>query len=249
MRVLIAIPVFNEQRYVADILARIQSLSDDVLVVDDGSTDDTHAILSEIDGIERIRHSDNLGYGRSLIDAFEFAARRNFDWIITIDCDDQHEPALIPSFVERAERDDADIVSGSRYLRDLPGNTPPPDDRRRINHRITRLLNDKLSLKLTDAFCGFKAFRVSALERLSLSVPGYAFPLQLWVQAACHGLRIHELPVHLIYNDPTRHFGGRLDDPEARLRHYLEVFETEMKTVSEAGVNRRVIYDSLPCGE
>ena len=88
MRVLIAIPVFNEQRYVADILARIQSLSDDVLVVDDGSTDDTHAILAEIDGIERIRHLDNLGYGRSLIDAFEFAARRDFDWIITIDCDD-----------------------------------------------------------------------------------------------------------------------------------------------------------------
>ena len=131
----------------------------------------------------------------------------------------------------------------------MPGNTPPPDDRRRINHRITRLLNEKLGLDLTDVFCGFKAFRVSALERLSLSVPGYAFPLQLWVQAACQDLRICELPVHLIYHDPTRHFGGRLDDPEARLQHYLEVFEAERRIVSAAGENRRVICDSLPCAE
>ncbi|MFQ5412205.1 MAG: glycosyltransferase family 2 protein [Phycisphaerae bacterium] len=247
MRVLIAIPVFNEERYVADILARIRPLSDDILVVDDGSTDATHRILSEFAKLERIRHPDNLGYGRSLIDAFEFAARRDFDWIITIDCDDQHEPALIPAFIERAERDDVDVVSGSRYLRDMPGNTPPPGDRRRINLRITRLLNQKLGLDLTDAFCGFKAFRVSALRRLSLSVPGYAFPLQFWVQAAYRRLRMCELPVHLIYNDPTRHFGGTLDDPEARLRHYLYVFDAEWARVSASWDREMVACDSVPC--
>lgn len=235
MRILIAVPVFNEQRYVKDILARIRRLADDVLVVDDGSTDATQDILAATPGITIIRHAVNRGYGRSMIDAFDHAARHEYDWIITIDCDDQHEPALIPDFIERAAQDNADIISGSRYLVDLPGNTAPPNDRRQINRRITDLLNQTLDLDLTDAFCGFKAYRVSALRQMCLTIPGYAFPMQFWVQAARLGLRICELPVRLIYNDPTRHFGGLLDDPHARMQHYLDVFHTELaKTKSAA---------------
>lgn len=233
MRILIAVPVFNEQQYVEDVLARIRRLADDVLVVDDGSTDATPDILTATPGITVIRHAVNRGYGRSLIDAFEHAANRGYDWIITIDCDDQHEPARIPAFIERAAQDDVDIISGSRYLVDLPGNTAPPGDRRRINRRVTDLLNQTLDLNLTDAFCGFKAYRVAAMRRLCLTIPGYAFPMQFWVQAARLGLRICELPVRLIYNDPTRHFGGLLDDPHARMQHYLDVFHTELTELAK----------------
>ena len=89
-------------------------------------------------------------------------------------------------------------------------------------------LNRRLGLNITDAFCGFKAYRVAALRDLHITVPGYAMPMQFWVQAARAGLRVRELPVRLIYNDPTRHFGGLLDDPAIRLQHYLEVLETEL---------------------
>ena len=75
---------------------------------------------------------------------------------------------------------------------------------------MTTIINDLFHLGLTDAFCGFKAHRVSSLRRLKLDVSGYAFPLQLWPQVAAAGLRLTELPVRLIYNDPTRHFGGSL---------------------------------------
>ena len=198
MQVLIALPVFNEERYVQDVLGRIRLLTDHVLVVDDGSTDATPQILSKIPAITVIRHPENRGYGQSLIDAFDYSDRHNYDWVITIDCDDQHEPAQIPAFLERAARGDVDVVSGSRYLQDFPGNTAAPSDRRRINRQITELLNSTLGLELTDAFCGFKAYRVSAVSRLTLSIPGYAFPLQFWAQAACHRLRISELPVPLV---------------------------------------------------
>jgi len=241
VRILIAVPVFNEQRHVKNVLARIRLLDDDVLVVDDGSTDATPDILAATKGITVIRHAVNRGYGRSMIDAFDHAARHGYDWIITIDCDDQHEPARIPSFIERAEQDDSDIISGSRYLVDMPGNTAPPDDRRRINRRITDLLNQTLGLNLTDAFCGFKAYRVASFRPLRLTIPGYAFPIQFWIQAAHHGLRICELPVRLIYNDPTRHFGGHLDDPRARLQHYLDVFHTELAKMKSAACC------SVPC--
>jgi dolichol-phosphate mannosyltransferase len=231
MRVLVAIPVFNEETYVQRVLAQVLHHTSDVLVVDDGSTDRTAEILSRTPEIRVIRHPENRGYGQSMIDAFAYADRFEYDWLITIDCDDQHEPARIPDFVRRAVQDDSDIVSGSRYLMEMPGNTSAPDDRRRINATITRMLNDRLGLRLTDAFCGFKAYRVSAVSRLDLSVPGYAFPLQFWAQAWRAGLRIVELPVELIYNDPSRHFGGLLDDPDSRLRHYLDVFESEMTRV------------------
>jgi glycosyltransferase involved in cell wall biosynthesis len=224
MRLLVAIPVFNEERYVSRVLAEVGRYIDDILVVDDGSTDRTGDILSDTPGITVIRHPENRGYGRSLIDAFNYARHADYDWLITLDSDNQHEPARIPAFIDRAASGDVDVVSGSRYLVDLPGNTAAPEDRRRINRRITRMLNRILGLSLTDAFCGFKAYRVGAMSQLSLTADGYAFPMQFWAQAVAAGLRICELPVPLIYNDPNRQFGGRLDDPEIRLRHYIDVF-------------------------
>jgi hypothetical protein len=67
------------------------------------------------------------------------------------------------------------------------------------------------------------------MRQITLDVTGYAFPMQLWPQVAAAGFRITELSVRLIYNDPTRHFGGQLDDADNRLQHYLDVFNTEMQ--------------------
>ncbi|MBN2562248.1 MAG: glycosyltransferase family 2 protein [Phycisphaerae bacterium] len=234
MRVLVAIPAFNEDRHVVRVLSEVLRLADDllaitdVLVVDDGSTDATAAILDRMSRVLVIRHPENRGYGRSLIDAFDFACRGGYDWVITMDCDGQHEPARLPAFIERAQQDDVDVISGSRYLVEMPGNTPPPEDRRQINAKIRHMLRQLLGLSLTDAFCGFKAYRVEALAWLSLSTGGYAFPLQFWVQAVRHGLRVCELPVRLIYNSAKRRFGGGLDDPELRLRHYAEALFNEL---------------------
>jgi glycosyltransferase involved in cell wall biosynthesis len=228
MRYLVAIPIFNEQAYLTGVLARVRRHADEILVVDDGSTDATPRLLAAERDIHVIRHPVNRGYGQSLISAFCFAQRRCYDWLITMDCDEQHEPAHIPDFLAAAAEDDADIISGTRYLTSFADNNSPPPDRRRINAVITRRLNDELGLGITDAFCGFKAYRVAAVRLLRLTEPGYAVPLQFWVQAVRAGLRIRELPVRLIYNDPNRHFGGVLDDPDARLAHYLEVYKTEL---------------------
>jgi hypothetical protein len=70
---------------------------------------------------------------------------------------------------------------------------------------------------------------VRPTQALKLDEPGYAFPMQLWPRAVQNGLRITEIPVRLIYNDPTRHFGGLLDDAGERLRHYMDVLRRELK--------------------
>lgn len=227
---LLAIPVYNEERYVDNVLREVLPFGCDTLVIDDGSTDATPAILRRHPWISVITHLENRGYGRSLADAFEFARRHGYEWLLTMDCDEQHEPAYIPRFIEATRRDDVDIISGTRYPNgfDVDGGAPP--DRREINRTLTGVLNARLGLQLTDAFCGFKAYRVSAITRLCITVPGYAMPMQFWVQAARAGLRITELPIRLIYKDPTRHFGGILDDPDARLRHYRAVLEHAMQS-------------------
>lgn len=218
-RRLVALPVFNEARHVDRVLNEVRRYSRDVLVVDDGSSDGTAEILGRRGDVRVVTHDQNRGYGAALLTAFQYAQDHDFELVVTIDCDGQHEPQRIPEFFD-ACTDDVDIVSGSRYLQIFEGDSAPPAARRRINEQVTAELNRRLGLSLTDAFCGFKCYRASGLKKLRISEPGYAMPLEVWVQAAAAGLRIIELPVPLIYLDEKRSFGGVLDDAQTRLEYY-----------------------------
>ena len=227
MKLLIAIPVYNEEKYVENVLAEVRRYSSNIVVVNDGSTDRTGEILARQRDLTVITHQKNRGYGAALITVFSYALNTDTDLVITMDCDGQHEPARIPVLVEAIH--DADIVSGSRYLRDFRQDSlPTPADRLEINQAITGELNDRLGLHLTDAFCGFKAYRREALLQLHPTVSGWGMPLEVWVQAACHGLRVKEVAVPRIYLDPKRAFGGVLNEAEARLAYYRRVIAEAM---------------------
>jgi glycosyltransferase involved in cell wall biosynthesis len=221
MRWLTAIPVYNEAKHVVAVLDAVRRYSPDILVVDDGSTDDTPRLLDAEPGIHRVSHAKNRGYGAAVATAFRYAVEHGYDVLVTMDCDGQHEPARIPVLLEAIH--DADVVSGSRYLRDFRQDTPAPTDRRFINAAVTREINHRYGLNLTDTFCGFKAYRVDALAKLSITENGWGMPLQLWVQAARLGLRVKEIGVPRLYLDPNRAFGGVLNDPEQRLAYYRSV--------------------------
>ena len=233
MNWLTAIPVYNEERHLDAVLREVRRYSPNILIVNDGSTDRTGRILarytkglSEADfgsnSLRVLTHSSNRGYGAALISAFNYALAHPVDVLVTMDCDGQHEPHRIGVLLEALDAD-TDIVSGSRYLRDFRQDTAPPQDRQEINRVITSELNERFGLSLTDAFCGFKAYRVEALKRLDITETGWGMPLQLWVQAARRGLRIKEVGVPRVYLDPKRAFGGVLDNPEERLAYYRRV--------------------------
>jgi len=237
IRFLTALPVYNEASHVNPVLDEVMRYAEDVLVVDDGSTDGTAELLAKRADVDCVRHPKNRGYGAALKSAFDYAIRFRYDVLVTIDCDGQHEPQRIGQLVAACR--DADIVSGSRYLaaKGAPGGLPQqaPAERRQINVQITRELNQRLGLSLTDAFCGFKAYGVAALSELTITEPGYGMPLELWVQAAHHGLRIVEVPVPLIYLDEKRSFGGSLDDGRKRLDYYHRVLDCAIARVTPAG--------------
>lgn len=242
-RFLTALPVYNEAAHVDSVLDEVLRYSPEVLVVDDGSTDGTSQLLERRSDVKLLKHPTNRGYGAALISAFQYAQEQKYDVLVTIDCDGQHEPQRIPQFV--AASAEADIVSGSRYLAQFEGDSAPPAERRRINEQITAELNRRLCLNLTDAFCGFKAYRVSALRELEIGEPGYAMPLEVWVQIAAAGLKVIELPVPLIYLDEKRSFGGALDDGSTRLQYYHLVLD---RCLAKIGVPEGGIWTGTLCG-
>lgn len=243
-RYLTALPVYNEARHVTKVLDEVTRHSREVLVVDDGSTDGTSEILAARGDIYLESHEPNRGYGAALKTAFDFAVRHEYDVLVTIDCDGQHQPQRIPRFFAACQN--ADIVSGSRYLEQYPGDSEPPAQRRWINEQVTAEINRRLGLNLTDAFCGFKAYRASALKQLSPTEAGYAMPLELWVQAAAADLAVIELPVPLIYLDEKRSFGGALDDAQTRLDYYHKVLE---RSIAAARAKGRPFRTPTLCGE
>ncbi len=228
-----ALPVFNEEKYVDSVLAEVTKYADHVLVVNDGSSDGTAGELEKWPSVHVAHHTTNLGYGAALKTAFKFAIDNGYEFLITLDCDGQHQPKRLPRFVSACQN--ADIVSGSRYLKHYAGDSAPPSQRLFINKQITRELNEMLCLNLTDAFCGFKAYRVEALKLLDIQDDGYAMPLELWVQAAMRGLRVIEIPVPLIYLDLNRSFGGALDEAEKRLRYYKACIDKSVAAMKSRG--------------
>jgi glycosyltransferase involved in cell wall biosynthesis len=220
---LTALPLYNEAGHVGPVLDEVLRFSPDVLVVNDGSTDRSAEVLARRNDVRVLTHERNQGYGAALRSAFQYALDHCYDVLVTIDCDGQHQPKMIPEFVARCA--DAQIVSGSRYLKQFAGDSLPPVERRRINVEITAEINQRLGLNLTDGFCGFKAYRKDALARLHITETGYAMPLEVWAQAARSKLSIVELPVPLIYLDEARSFGGSLDNANTRLDYYRVVLD------------------------
>jgi glycosyltransferase involved in cell wall biosynthesis len=230
---LAALPVYNEVGYVGQVLDEVSKYAPHVLVVNDGSSDGTREILDSRRDIAVVHHEQNRGYGAALRTAFQYAIEEGYERIVTLDCDGQHQPKRLPRFYSACHN--VDIVSGSRYLKQYDGDSVPPAQRLFINKQVTKRINDLFYWNLTDAFCGFKAYRTEALRHLDITVDGYAMPLELWTQAAMTGLSVLEVPVPLIYLDESRSFGGALDDGSVRLAYYNRVIDDSIQAMRDRG--------------
>jgi glycosyltransferase involved in cell wall biosynthesis len=192
MRTLLIIPAFNEAATVAGVIfAARQHFSGDVAVIDDGSEDDTSALAREA-GAAVLRHPCNLGIGAAVQTGFLYALQQGYDFVVRQDGDGQHDPSTIPRLLEVLERDEADIVVGSRFLaREGYQSTIV----RRIGIFILGIVSALVGARITDPTSGYWAVNRRALKVLARSQPDDYPETEALVLASRAGFRVRELPV------------------------------------------------------
>lgn len=197
MKLVCVSPAFNEERTVASVVEKALKYVDEVIVVDDGSTDNTRKKALEAGAIV-ISHPRNLGKGAALKTGFKAALERGADIIISIDADGQHDPDEIPRLLSAMERGNFDIVIGSRFLGDI-SNMPTP---RIFSNTITsRFLRLFFKIPVTDSQSGFRAFKRKVIESVSFSDPRFAAETEILINAKQKGFRIGEVKITTIYGE------------------------------------------------
>ncbi len=209
-KIMAAIPAYNEEKYIGTIVLKTRQYADEVIVLDDGSTDNTSEV-ARLAGATVVRHEDNKGKGVAVQNILAEAKRIAPDILVLLDADSQHNPDEIPSLLKPIF-EGYDLVIGSRELQ--RSNIPLY---RRIGQKVllhsTHLLSRK---KLSDSESGFRAFSSKAIAELELSQGGFAIEAEMITTAAAKGLKITEVPISAIYTkdgstlNPIRHGLGVL---------------------------------------
>lgn len=205
------IPAYNEEKALADVIGKTLEHVDEVIVVDDGSSDKTSEVAIEA-GARVIKHSVNLGKGEALKSGFKAIGDDSI--IITIDGDGQHNPSEIPDLVRPIIEDGADLVNGSRYMNGPEENTPAY---RRVGQKVLDIAtNISAGTKVTDSQSGFRAFSPKSKNVFRFKDTGFGIESEMLVDAAEAGLKIVEVPITVRYDldgstkDPITHGVGVL---------------------------------------
>ena len=194
-----AIPCHNEERFIADIVRSVQKYVHQVVVIDDGSADDTSR-SAEAAGALVVRHHTNKGPGEAYASCFRAAQLLDADVLITLDGDGQHKPEELPRIMGPLLVGEADLVIGSRFLDDYE----IPRYRKFGIDVITWLYNLGSEVKVGDAQSCYRGYSRRALDTLRITESGFGFSVELLVQARAHGLAIREVPISCIYH-PDSH--------------------------------------------
>jgi glycosyltransferase involved in cell wall biosynthesis len=218
-RIIAGLPAYNEGKYIGSLVLDTRQYVDEVIVVDDGSSDNT-ARVAGLAGADVVRHPQNLGYGAAVRSLLAEARQRNADVLVILDADSQHDPREIPNLVKPLDHG-YDFVIGSRE--NQTGKIPLY---RRVGQKV--ILNSVSALsgtELTDSECGFRAFSKKAIATLDLKQDGMAVSAETIAEATRCNLKITQVPVSVTY-----HKDGSTLNP---LSHGLGVFTRVLIMISE----------------
>lgn len=229
-RVLVAIPAYNEDRYIGSLVLKLKAAGYPVLVVDDGS-DDRTAEVAEMAGAEVIRHSRNLGKTSGVETAFRRARELDVDAVVLIDGDSQHDPTEIGAVVAPVLAGQADMVIGSRFA-GVSSRIP----RWRVlgQHALTLATNLGSGVALSDSQSGFRAFSRRAFERMRFTGVGFSVESEMQFNAKQLGLAVAEVPITVHYDIPLKR------NP---VHQGLRVVDTVLRLVAQ---HRPLLFFSLP---
>lgn len=211
---------FNEAEHIERVVR--ESLAQGpakVIVVDDGSTDGT-AALAEKAGAWVLRNPENLGKGASLRHGFELVRQRNFDAVVVVDGDGQHDPREIVRFLEAYERTHIPILIGNR----MSDTTGMPFTRRWTNRAMAWGLNRLVKIYIADPPCGYRFYRTDMLPFIMSDETRFAFEFDILLHAALRRIRIDSVRISTIYNRNRRSHVAPLRDAWLLARTILHHF-------------------------
>ena len=189
--ILVLIPAWNEAIRIKPIL-EVFNESLPVLVVDDGSSDETAAVARNA-GVDVVVHPQNMGKGVALTTGFEWALAQGYDAVLTLDADGQHDPEEAPKFIEAYERGEGDLIIGRRDFRQMPSY-------RAFGNSVgTWMLSKVLGVKVYDNQCGYRLYTRKLLETVDMERAGFEFEVEVLVEAVAAGLTIGWVEVRTIY--------------------------------------------------
>lgn len=199
-KIIVVIPAYNEERFIGSVVLRSKQYAETVIVVDDGSSDDT-ALVAEKAGAHVIIHETNKGKGGALNTGFEYARQFGADAVVTIDADGQHDAEEISAVVSPVLKEQADIVIGSRYL-EATSDVP---QHRVIGHIAFNFLTNQVSgTDVTDSQSGFRAFSPQSIQKIKFSSSGFSVESEMQFLAREHSLKVAEVPITIFYHDPPK---------------------------------------------
>lgn len=195
---IVVIPAYNEEKAIANVVhSCIEGGYGEVIVVDDGSTDDTASVARRA-GAQVISHIVNRGAGAATETGLELARRMGATSVVTLDADEQHDPDDITHLLSPIITDAADIVIGSRFIHST--NVIPV--LRRIFNAVANVITYILTgIRTSDSQSGMKAFGPRALSEMSIRTDGFEFCTEIFQEAGYHNLRIAEVPITVRYDE------------------------------------------------
>jgi len=208
--VMVAMPAYNEQEHVGTTVSAVKQYADIVVVVDDGSKDNTGSV-AEAAGAQVIRQQINQGYGGALRTIFQTAKKYKPDILIILDADGQHNPMDVPRFISKVQ-EGYDVVNGSRFLKESCSDTIPGYRKfgMSILNRVTKMATGNVCV--TDSQCGYRAYAKSAYDLIRLSGNGMSAGSEILVQLSDHHMKVGEIPIEVRYDlegtsseNPVRH--------------------------------------------
>lgn len=195
MRTCIIIPTYNEVKSIGDIVKEICRMNSSVIVIDDGSRDNTTQIAMD-SGAKVIRNLKNRGKGASLIKGFNYALNNNFDAVIAMDGDGQHLPKDVLKIIEIAKESKNLLFIGNR----MQNSSRMPMIRRWTNHLMSWLISRLAGQDIPDTQCGLRLVKKELLQRLKLSTFRYETESEILIQASRLGYKIESVPITTIYS-------------------------------------------------
>ncbi len=193
LRVVAAIPCFNTQHAIAEVVSKVRKYISILVVINDGSADQTAEVAASA-GATVVNQPVNKGYGEAIQSCFQ--AGKDADVLVIIDGDGQHDPDEIPSLLEPILRGEADLVVGSRFL---SKDHTVPGYRAFGIKVITFLWNFGSRVKVTDTQSGFRAYNRNVMNSFSFSEKGMGISIEILEQARRCGARIQEVPISCTY--------------------------------------------------